>query len=173
VPNPDHARVTCVSDQRNGHLRLASDPPLALLRAASGESEDPADEPLPAGTPRPALTSISVRRSGQTLIATTSLALSGRVLSGTASRTDGDRDRAIALATLDALRPLLPDAVEIESAQVIAIPGRKVALTVVEFPDEAHQYQVLVGSALVRGDLEDALARSVLSALNRRLDTEE
>ncbi len=128
---------------------------------------------LPSGTPRPALTSISVRRAGQTLIATTSLALSGRVLSGTASRTDGDRERAIALATLDALRPLLPDAVEVESAQVVAIPGRRVALTVVEFPDESDQYQVLVGSALVRGDMEDALARSVLSALNRRLDSKE
>jgi hypothetical protein len=58
----------------------------------------------------------------------------------------------------------------VESTQVIAIPGRRIAVTVVEFPDESQAYQVLVGSALVRGDVEDALARSVLSALNRRLN---
>jgi hypothetical protein len=102
--------------------------------------------------------------------ASTSLALEGRVLSGSATRDDGDRQRAIALATLDALRPLLPPGTDVESAQVVAIPGRKVALTVVEFPDEPRGYEVLVGSALVRGDEEDALARSVLSAFNRRIN---
>jgi hypothetical protein len=90
-------------------------------------------------------------------------------MSGQAVREDGDRERAIAQATLDALRPLLPESVDVESTQVIAIPGRRIAVTVVEFPDESQAYQVLVGSALVRGDVEDALARSVLSALNRRL----
>ena len=94
-------------------------------------AEDPADEALPPGTPRPALTSISVRRSGASVLAS---------------------------------------AVDVESTQVIAIPGRRIAVTVVEFPDESQPYQVLVGSALVRGDVEDALARSVLSALNRRLN---
>jgi hypothetical protein len=142
---------------------------MAVLPGGMADGDDPADEPLPTGTPRPALTSISVRRSGGTVTATTSLALSGKVLSGSAERSDGDRERAIALATLDALRPLLPDKADVESAQVVAIPGRKVALTVVEFPGEPAGYEVLVGSALVRGDVEDALARSVLSAFNRRL----
>lgn len=142
---------------------------MEVLPGGLGDFEDPADEPLELGTPRPALTSIAVRRTGGTVTATVSLALAGRVLSATVSREDADRERTIALATLDALRPLLPDAVDIESAQVVAISGRKVALAVVAFPDDASQYEVLVGSALVRGDVEDALARSVLSALNRRL----
>ncbi len=150
-----HARVTLVTDER-----------LAAFLGA----EDPADEALPPGTPRPALTSISVRRSGNSVLASASLTLRGTHMSGQAVREDGDRERAIALATLDALRPLLPDAVDLESTQVIAIPGRRIAVSVVEFPDESQAYQVLVGSALVRGDIEDALARSVLSALNRRLN---
>jgi len=132
---------------------------------------DPADEALVPGTPRPALTSISVRRSGTSVLASASLTLRGAHLHGQAVRDDGDRERAIALATLDALRPLLPETVDVESTQVVAIPGRRIAVTVVEFPDESQAYQVLVGSALVRGDVEDALARSVLSALNRRLNT--
>lgn len=144
---------------------------MAVLPGGLGKSEDPVDEPLALGTPRPALTSISVRRSGSTLVATTSLALGGRVLSGTATDHDGDRERVVAHATLDALRPLLTDRAEIESAQVVQLPGRRVALSVVVLPGAAREYQVLVGSALVRGDVEDALARSVLSALNRRLDS--
>lgn len=131
---------------------------------------DPADEALVPGTPRPALTSISVRRSGASVLASAALTLRGTELHGQAVRDDGDRERAIALATLDALRPLLPEAVDVESTQVVTIPGRRIAVTVVEFPDESQAYQVLVGSALVRGDVEDALARSVLSALNRRLN---
>lgn len=160
-----------MTDERNSHLRLASSRPMAVLPGGLGDVEDPGDEPLAQGTPRPALTSISVRRSGSTITATASLALGGKVLTGSASRDDADRERAIALATLDALRPFLPEAVDIESAQVVPIPGRKVALTVVAFPDESQPYQVLVGSALVRGDVEDALARSVLSALNRRINS--
>ena len=161
--------VTSVNDERDPHLRLASSRPLTVLAGGFGDFDDPGDEPLAPGTPRPALTSICVRRSGGSVTATTSLAMEGMVLSGTATREDADRERTIALATLDALRPLLPEAADIESSQIVAISGRKVALTVVAFPDDAGQFEVLVGSALVRGDVEDALARSVLSALNRRL----
>ena len=144
---------------------------MSVLRGGLDDMHDPADEPLASGTPRPALTSISVRRSGLTLTATTSLALTGRVLSGSATCTDDDRELAIARATLDALRPLLPGPADVDSATIVSVPGRKVALTVIAFPDEPAPYQLLVGSALVRGDVEDALARSVLSALNRRLDS--
>ncbi len=143
---------------------MTDERPAAFLGA-----DDPADEALAEGTPRPALTSISVRRSGTSVLASAHLTLQGSQMSGQAVRDDGNRERAIALATLDALRPLLPESVDVESTQIVAIPGRRIAVTVVEFPDESQPYQVLVGSALVRGDVEDALARSVLSALNRRL----
>ncbi|MEZ5185544.1 MAG: hypothetical protein R2720_07345 [Candidatus Nanopelagicales bacterium] len=160
-----------MTDERDAHLRLASSRLMAVLPGGLGDFDDPGDEPLAPGTPRPALISISVRRSGGRVTASTSLAMAGMVLSGSATREDADRERTIALATLDALRPIVPEGVDIESAQIVAIPGRKVALTVVGFPDDTGQFEALVGSALVRGDTEDALARSVLSALNRRLSS--
>ena len=135
------------------------------------KQNDPAEDPLPPGTPRPALTAITVKRTGPEITATATLTLRGQSLSGTATRNDGDRERTIASATLSALSNLLPEGVDLESSQVITIPGRTVAVTVVEFPDASGQHQPLVGSALVRGDAEDALARSVLSALNRRLNS--
>lgn len=158
-----------MTDDRDSHLRLASSRPMSVLPGGLDGSQDPGDEPLTEGTPRPALTSISVHRSGSTVTATATLALAGKVLTGAATREDADRDRAIAEATLDALRPLLPKGVGIESAQVVNLPARRVAVTVVVFPAAAEASQVLVGSALVRGDAEDALARCVLSALNRRI----
>lgn len=144
---------------------------MALLPGGQLDSGDPAEEPLPAGTPRPALTSITVQRSGGRVSATAALALTGQVLTGRATRDDGDRVLAIAQATLAAVQPLLAAPADVESAQVIAVPGRQVAVTVLTLAAESGTGQVLVGSALVRGDLEDALARSVLSALNRRLSS--
>jgi hypothetical protein len=84
---------------------------------------------------------------------------------------DDNRVAAVAQATLAAL----PGAAgaEVESAQILAVPGRKIALTVVEFPGDPGSYVAYVGSALVRGEVEDALARSVLDAVTARIETEE
>lgn len=122
---------------------------------------------------RPVLTAptaitISVRRSGATLLAHTTLTYPDTVLVGQAQRTDDNRMRAIAQATLDALRDVADGS--LESAQVIPVPGRKVAVTVVEFPDAQGSYDAFVGSALVRGEVEDALARSVLDAITDHID---
>jgi hypothetical protein len=62
---------------------------------------------------------------------------------------------------------------EIESAQVLAVPGRKVAVTVVGFPGDGDGYQASVGSALAGGEVEDALVRSVLDAVTAHIETEE
>ncbi len=125
---------------------------------------------------RPVLTAptaitISVRRSGSTLSAHTTLTYPDAVLAGEAHRGDDNRMRAIAQATLDALRDVAGGS--LESAQIIAVPGRKVAVTVVEFPDAQGSYVAFVGSALVRGEVEDALARSVLDAITDHIDNEE
>ena len=56
----------------------------------------------------------------------------------------------------------------LETAEVIEIGGRDVSLTILRL-DSEDPAEILVGSAIIRGDVEDATARSVLSALNRRL----
>lgn len=121
----------------------------------------------------PTLISIAVRRTAGALTAATSLCLKGITVHGSANRDDDDRERAIATATLDAVRDMLPDGVRVESAQVVTLPGRKVAVTVLEFPDDKGRTRPLVGSALVTGEVEDALALSVLAALDRRFNDEE
>lgn len=119
----------------------------------------------------PTAITISVKRSGATLSAHTTLTYPDAVLVGQAHRGDDNRMRAIAQATLDALREVADGS--LESAQIISVPGRKVAVTVVEFPDAHGSYGAFVGSALVRGEVEDALARSVLDAITDHIDNEE
>jgi hypothetical protein len=51
----------------------------------------------------------------------------------------------------------------------VEIGLREVAITVLTLSIPRLGEQVLCGSALVRGDAEDAVTRSVLAAVNRRL----
>ena len=78
--------------------------------------------------------------------------------------------RATARATLEALRPLLDDdqAVELEGTDVTHVQGRLVAITLVHFRTRRGELTV-AGSALVRESEPDAIARSVLDALNRTI----
>lgn len=116
-----------------------------------------------------------MRTDGDRTTATATLALFGRVLSGTHAGDASDRTLVVAEATLRALEPLLGSPASIESAQVVEVAGRDVALTILQLERgegaPERRPDVLVGSAMVRGDWEDATARSVLSALNRRLAT--
>lgn len=153
------------TDSRD-HLRLASSRRFALIDG-SGDS-DPTEEPLAYGTPRPALTSIAVKVDGDRLEATATLALNGRVLTGQSLGDTTDRTAIIASATLGAVSALLDTEATLETATITDINGRKVAIAVLQLESEDPP-EVLVGSALIRGDAEDATARSVLSALNRRL----
>ncbi len=154
------------SDEPRDRLRLASSRRLSLV--GQGEASDPVDDPLAYGTPRPALTSIAIRADGDRIEVTATMALYGQVLTGTSAGDAPDRTAIIADATLSALSSLLDAEATIVSAQIVDISGHDVALTIVTLLAEGST-KFLVGSALVRGDSEDATARSVLSALNRRL----
>ncbi len=148
------------------HLRLASSRPLSLIDG-SGIS-DPVDEPLAYGTPRPALTSIAVKVDGDRVEATATLALNGRVLTGQSMGDVNARTSIIASATLGAVSPLLDSEAILETASLLDVGGRGVAIAILRLDSEDPE-EILVGSAVIRGDAEDATARSVLSALNRRL----
>jgi hypothetical protein len=79
------------------------------------------------------------------------------------------RARLVAVATLDAVAELLGQPCEVESSDISRVGPREVALTVLTMMLPRTGEQVLTGAAVVRGDEADAVARSVLAALNRQL----
>ena len=136
-----------------------------------GDSSDVREDSVDEALPRPALMSIGTTRSESETIVDVQLAIAGAVFSGRADGPTGalHRPRIIASATLAALTELLGIPAQVESAQVIEVANREVALTTLILTIPRLGDQVLCGSALVRGDEEDAVARSVLAAVNRRL----
>jgi hypothetical protein len=89
---------------------------------------------------------------------------------GDGPSTPAGQRRAVARATLDAVRPLLGESVlvEIEGTDVSEVLGRSVAISLVQFRTNRGEHTV-AGSALVRDSEADAVARSVLDALNRSI----
>jgi len=136
-----------------------------------GESHAPREDASEDAMPRPALTSITVTKADGDTVVDVSLAIAGSVFTGHASGPSGSlhRPRIIASATLGALTELLGIPAQVESAQILDVANREVALTTLVLTIPRLGDQVLCGSALVRGDEEDAVARSVLAAVNRRL----
>ena len=136
-----------------------------------GEVPEVRSEPVDESLPRPALTQISTtRREGDTHVEVT-LGIAGQVFTGGADGPSGalHKPRIVATATLAALTELLGIPAQIESAQILDVANREVALVTLVLTIPRLGDQVLVGSALVRGDEEDAVARAVLAAVNRRL----
>jgi hypothetical protein len=122
--------------------------------------------------PRPAIGSIMIRTSGPEAEALVSIAATGghvfegRVVGPGAAT---HRCQLVAAATLKALEELLGSTADVESSQIVTAGHREAALTVLTVSVPRLGEQLLTGSALVRGDESDAVARSVLNALNRRL----
>jgi hypothetical protein len=140
----------------------------ALTSPAEAELELNVDDALP----RPAIGSIMVRTAGnETEALVTVLATGGQLFEGRAVGASGaaHRCRLVAQATLNALEELLGSTADVESSQVVAAGSREVALTVLTVAVPRLGEQMVTGSALVRGDESEAVARSVLDALNRRL----
>lgn len=85
------------------------------------------------------------------------------------------RPRLVASATLDALRELVPavDAADVDAAQIVRVGARDIAVSSIVFVTNPPFEETSSGSAPVReagaSGEHEAIARSVLSALNRRL----
>jgi hypothetical protein len=133
------------------------------------EPEDHSDGE--ASPPRPVVSSITVRTTGDVAETTITVTLGGTTFEGTASGSPSasSRPRLVAQATLEALRELLGTPAELDHAAVVHVGGRAVAVCVLTLTVPRLCDQLMTGSALVRNDEVDALARSVLDALNRRL----
>jgi hypothetical protein len=137
--------------------------------AALTPGGEPADEAEP--VVRPAIAAIMVRSGKGQTEASVTLAAGDRLFEGRSQGPAGHSHRArlVAIATLDAVAELLGQACEVESSTVVPTGSREVALTVLTMALPRIGEQVLTGSAVVRGDDADAVARSVLAALNRQL----
>ncbi len=129
----------------------------------AGESRDSAA--------RPAIAAIMVRSGRGLTEAAVTLTVGDQPFEGKADGPAGQTHRAriVAMATLDALGELLGRDCEVESAAVLSNGSREIALSVVTMVVPRLGEHVLTGCAVVRGDDADAVARSVLSALNRQL----
>jgi hypothetical protein len=165
----DHRIVSVVQidDGEGPALRLAVTP------ADGADTIDVTDPSAAAAevAPRPLVDAVVVRTSHAEAEVTVTLAFGGDVFIGSASGSSAiaSRPRLVARATLDALGELLGTPADIEHATVIPVGSRSVAVSVLQVQVPRTGEQVLSGSAVVRGDEADAVARSVLDALNRRL----
>ncbi|MDH4159636.1 MAG: hypothetical protein OEV62_05210 [Actinomycetota bacterium] len=188
----DHRIVSVVQiedETSNGDAPPGAEPALADLPPsepvapppAAVEDDEVLDEPDDleadvgdddaAEDARPSIAAITVRTSGAETEAEVTLVFADEEFTGSAlgAAASHHRPRLVAQATLAALDPLLGVPVEVDSAAVLTVGGNDVALVVLTVSVPRIAAQSVSGSAVLRGDEADAVARAVLDALNRRL----
>lgn len=118
------------------------------------------------GVRRRKLSSVFTERSGDRFVCRVSLELAGDVLIGESDAPVGKRFeyRSMARATLDGVARMIEIPAEIENVSIFHIGTERLAVVVLNRAGEP-----LVGSAMVRVDDYDAIARATLDALNRLL----
>jgi hypothetical protein len=112
------------------------------------------------------ITTLTLTREPERFVARIALETEGDTLIGESSSPIGRREerRCVVEATLDALSPLFDDPPRLQAVEQLRVAGG--TLVVVYLTRRAGP---LVGSALVRVDEFDAVARATLDALNRAL----
>ena len=141
------------------------DPGLAVVtRGADDADEDPL-------TPRPGLASVTVRSTSGDSEVVVVLAAGGENFEGSARGpvSAAHRPRIAAEAAMAALTDLLGIPAVVDAAEVVPAGRHEVAVAVLTLSVPRLGDHVVSGSAVVRTGVEDAVARAVLSAVNRRL----
>jgi hypothetical protein len=89
---------------------------------------------------------------------------------GSAPATSSGRPRLIAASTLDAVSSLLGSRLpaDCDNALIVDIGAHRVAVVVLVFVGDGGAQDVVAGVHPVRGDPDEAIARAVLDAVNRR-----
>lgn len=170
----DH-RIVSVVQIGEQEVKAASNGEGAALEGIApegGTTDATVPEPAePDAAPRPAIAAIMVRSGNGETQASVTLAQGDDLFEGQAQGPAGasHRPRLVAMATLDAVAELLGQPCEVESSSIVSTGVREVAVTVLTMSVPRTGEQVLTGTAAVRGDDADAVARSVLDALNRQL----
>jgi hypothetical protein len=122
------------------------------------------------GSRRRRLSAIAIERSNERFHARVALELGGDVLVGESdSPTErGFEYRSVARATLQGLSELLSEDLHLDSVQVLPAGSSRLAVVTL-----GREGETLVGTALVRLDEHDAIARATLDAVNRTIAAPE
>lgn len=121
-----------------------------------------------AGKPtRRKLSSLSTKRYGDRFTAQVTLELQGDALVGEVDVPAGRRFeyRSVSRAVLESVRRLIPYALQLENVDIFNFGADRLAVVSV-----SSRSDTLVGSAFVRADELDAIARATLDAINRVID---
>src|SRR5450432_4798593 len=146
-------------------------PDAAAVLPAGQPQREVVPEIVPEVVPRPLIAAITIRTAGaeadaSVVVRTGNSSYDGRSIGPS---TMSHRHTLIARATLDAISELLGLPAEVEFVTVSTMGTRRMAACVIQVAVPGIGELVLTGSALVRSDEADAVARAVLDALNRRL----
>lgn len=126
--------------------------------------------PEAAGIPRAAIVRLVTETASFTTEVRVGIAINANERAGMARGPSTAGLRLVANATIDAVAEMLhASAVEVTSAELVTVGSVQVAVAVVRLATSRGE-QTLVGSAVVRKDANDAVARATLDALNRVID---
>lgn len=156
---PEKSSSEAISEARRALVQNGfqiDDSRIEVLRSGMGDHQQR----------RRKLSSIATERSGESFKARVALELEGDVLVGESmSPTERQSEyRSVAAATIESLRILLSQPVDLESVDTFRLGDSRLAIVTLR-----QQSKTLVGSAIVRLDEHDAIARATLDALNRSL----
>ena len=166
----DHRIVSVVQiEDEASHETGTADDFIELADPAAVAAEEVLDE-IEAQA-RPVITEIGVRSTGAEIEVEVRLELDEDTFVGIerGAAAASARPRLVASATVSALDELLGVPAAVESAAVVETGTHSVALVVLTLSVPRVGAQSVAGSAVVRGDETDAVARAVLAAVNRRL----
>jgi hypothetical protein len=145
---------------------------VSVAQLNTNEQNTPVAIELPRGEARARVGSINIEAIGLRAQVRLVLVDQGRELTGYAegSVATAARPHLVAAAALDALRQGEPaaEAIHITSAEISRVGSNRVAVVTVVYVDPPTEL-VVSGSAVVRRDRDDAVARALLDATNRRL----
>ena len=145
---------------------------VSVAQLNTNEQNTPTGIELPRSEARARVGSINIEAVGLRAQVRVVLVDNDRELTGFAegSVASAARPQLVAAAALDAVRQGEPaaEAIHITSAEISRVGSNRVAVVTVVYVDPPSEL-VVSGSAVVRRDRDDAVARALLDATNRRL----
>jgi hypothetical protein len=145
---------------------------VSVAQLNTNDQNTPVGIELPRGETRARIGSINVEAVGLRAQVRVVLTANEREHTGYAegSIASAARPQLVAAAALDAVRQAEPaaEAIHITSAEISRVGSNRVAVVTVVYVDPPTEL-VVSGSAVVRRDRDDAVARALLDATNRRL----